>query len=455
MESIFALVDGNAFYASCQMVFEPSLQGRPVVVLSNNDGCIVAANAEAKQLNAELMARVHSLGSGGYASAMPDNMMFQPYFKVKWLLDRHHAKVFSSNYELYADMSNRMHQLLGQFAPRQEIYSIDESFLELSGLHPSLYPQGLCAYGQQIRHRVRQDLGLPVAVGFGSTKTLAKLANHLAKKKSVYQGVCDLTAFDETRLSECLAQVSVAAVWGVGKRLSARLQQEGITTAQDLRCANSARLRAKYGVVLARTAAELNGHSCLALEEVAAAKKQLRVSRSFAHPVTDRQQMAEILVSYSSRAAEKLRREGAVAQLVTVFLRTNPFSEDPYYAPSLSVSLHHPTDNSIQFAKVVKRLLVQIWREGVRFHKAGVLFSDLQPNSRLQYDLFATPARFVDSPQQTQLMQLMDELNHRHGRGSVFLAASGASRAQTWPMARTLLSPRYTTRWEDLPVAKA
>ncbi|MBO1923027.1 Y-family DNA polymerase [Thiomicrorhabdus sp. 6S3-12] len=454
MGRIFALIDGNAFYASCQMAFEPALQGRPVVVLSNNDGCIVAANAEAKNLNSELLAKVKSLGDGGYYAARPDNMMFQPYFKVKWLLDKHRAKVFSSNYELYADMSNRMHQLLGRFAPRQEVYSIDESFLEFTAVHPSLYPQGLAAYGEQIRVAVRQDLGLPVAVGFGSTKTLAKLANHLAKKLPQYQGVCDLTALPTEALSRLLKQVDVGQVWGVGRRLNQALRRDGIITVEDLRQADRARLRVRYGVVLERTAAELNGISCLQLEQVRG-KKQIVVSRSFSQKVSDFERLAEALIVYSSRAAEKLRRQNSVCQIVTVFIRTDPYAPETYYAPSHATSLIYPSDNSVLFAKIVRRALRQIWRPGFRFHKAGVVLSELQPKTQLQLDLFAAQPKFSANPRQDKLMTVMDQLNRKHGRGSLFLASSGSSRPQGWQMARNLLSPRYTTRWEDIPIAKA
>lgn len=444
---LFALVDGNSFYASCEIAFQPKLANRPVVVLSNNDGCIVAANAVAKSLGEQWMQQRGSLGSGGYRSAVPTNMMFQPYFKIKPLLDRYQAAVFSSNYELYADMSSRMHRLVGRFAPRQEIYSIDESFLDLSGLSHL----DLTQYGLQIKQTVQQGIGIPVAVGIAQTKTLAKLANHLAKKQLSQQGVFDLTQFKDEALNALLAQVGVEKIWGIGRQLAKQLQQDHIQTVRDLKMANAKRIRQRYGVVVERTLRELNGESCLALESVRANKQQIICSRSFGIALQRYQEMESAVVNYACRAAEKLRQQQSVCNFVTVWVTTNPFDDKrPVYRNQQTIGLIYPSDNSSLLTKLVKRALKQIWVPGLSYQKAGVILSEIAAKGALQEDIFAPNPTYSGNPKQAKLMALMDQLNLTSGKNTLFLAAAGIPDKQGWHMKRDLMSPRYTTCWDEL-----
>lgn len=450
--TIFALVDGNSFYASCQIAFQPELENRPVVVLSNNDGCIVAANKIAKNLNAELMAKVGQLGSGGYHAATPKNMMFQPYFKVKWLLNKHKAAVFSSNYELYGDMSNRMHAITGAFGVRQEVYSIDESFLDLTGVERL---HNLTDYCQLIKNKVQKDIGIPVAVGIGRSKTLAKLANHLAKKLDQYQGVLDLATVNETVIDVLLKKVEVGNIWGIGKRLSARLMADNINTAKDLKYANIKTIRKKYGVVVERTLRELNGESCLSLEQVQSAKKQIISSRSFGTLITDYKLMEQAVVSYTIRAAEKLRKQNSVCQYLTVYIQTNPFKQTlPQYRNSYTLPMIYASDNSILLSKLAKRALNKIWRPGFAYQKAGVMLSENTAKGPLQTDLFAANPQYSGNDKQDRLMSVMDQINQTNGKGTVFIGSQGIQQKAAWQMNRNLMSPRYTSRWDELLVVR-
>lgn len=428
----FALIDGNSFYASCQIAFDPSLKNRPVVVLSNNDGCIVAANAIAKNL-------AHSV-----KSPKPFKLMFQPFFKVKWLLQKHNAAVFSSNYELYADMSSRMHSIIGEFSPNQEIYSIDESFLDLSG-----FKENLTDYGQSIKSRVLQCLSLPVAVGIGNSKTLAKLANHLAKKHVAYDGVLDLSALSDATIDTIFKTVEVGDIWGIGKRLSSKLMSEGIYSAFDLKHADIKKIRKSYGVVVERTVRELNGISCLNLEEVYPDKKQIISSRSFGKPVMEYQELEQAVITYVSRAAEKLRAQNGVCSILSVYVSTNRFQAG-YYANNRTIPLIYPSDNTILLAKHARRILKQIFVPGLAYHKAGIVLSEITPKGAIQEDIFAPNPMYSGNPKQAKLMEMMDQLNKKDGRGTLYLASSGRPDKSTWSMQRNLMSPRYTTRWDEM-----
>ncbi|WP_269471132.1 Y-family DNA polymerase [Thiomicrorhabdus aquaedulcis] len=416
---IFALIDGNSFYASCEIVFQPHLEHRPVVVLSNNDGCIVAANQVAKNLNSALLQQVNNLGTGGYRAARPTSMMFQPYFKIKPFLDAHNTAVFSSNYELYADMSNRMHRIVSTFAPRQEIYSIDESFLDLTGMAQ----QNLTDLARLIKNTVKQHIGIPVAVGIGFSKTQAKLANHLAKAQHTHQGVLDLTALNNNQLNTLLKDVSVGKVWGVGKRLEQRLNDYGINTVLALKQANIASIRKCFGVVMERTVRELNGESCLQIEEIIAPKQQIMTSRSFGVAITDYPQMEHAVVTYTARAAEKLRQQGSVCQTLSVMITSNPFKQQSFYRNQQTQALIYPSDNSILLAKLAKRALKSIWRPGFEYHKAGINLSDISLKGSLQTDLFEPSPEYSDK--QASLMTTMDTLNTLCGRNTLFLASAG------------------------------
>lgn len=442
--SVFALVDANSFYASCEMVFDPSLAQRPVVVLSNNDGCIVAANKMAKDL-----AKCYPMdyGRGGYQSAQPKSMMFQPYFKVQGFLKRFNAAVFSSNYELYGDMSSRMHSLLGEFASAQEVYSIDESFLELSGMAG----WNLTDYGQQIRRRIKQGLGLPVAVGIGESKTLAKLANHLAKKIDGYEGVLDMTALSEPVVNSLLKQVDISDVWGVGRKLSAQLVTMNIQSAYDLKTANIKSLRKQFGVVMERMVMELNGHSCLALEEVRPNKQQIISSKSFGQPLSDFAYLEQAVATYTARAAEKLRQQQSTCQYITVHIRTSPFKQtETYYANQKTYGLVYPSDSSLLLVKMAKRALGQIFQPGLLYQKAAVTLSDIKPKGALQLDIFAPNPQYSANPKSDSLMGVLDQINQKMGRGAIQLAAEGLGQKQHWQMRRNHCSPRYTTRINEI-----
>ncbi len=433
--SVFALVDGNSFYASCEAVFRSDLRRRPIVVLSNNDGCIVAANAQAKSLFQQ--------ADGGRKTSL----MFQPYFKLRDFLARHQTAVFSSNYALYGDLSSRIHAITASLAFDQEIYSIDESFLDLRQV-----PQGArTAWGQKVRQSVWQKINIPVAVGIGTTKTLAKAANHLAKKQAQFNQVLDLTALDEATVDHLLAQMPVGQVWGVGRRLREGLAQVGIQTALDLKRAEGRLLRKKFSINVLRTQQELRGQVAYPLHSHANERQQIRVSRSFSQPVADYKSLEEAAVSYGVRAAQKLRRQGAVAHFVTLYLRTDIFRQNqPQYHPSQSFGLIEPSDNDFMLAKVIKRLLKQIYRPGFLYKKAGVILSELQPKGQVQLDLWMRQAELAQKPGLDRLMQVIDQSQMRYGKRALFLAAQGLPDNQAWLMRRQMTSPRYTTCWQEL-----
>lgn len=438
---LFALVDANSFYASCEIAFQPALENRPVVVLSNNDGCIVAANKIAKDLARQ--QNVH-YGSGGYRAAKPTSMMFQPYFKVKSFLARHNTAVFSSNYELYADMSTRMHRLVSEFGSAQEIYSIDESFLDLSGMAQ----WDLTAYGQQIKQAVKQGLGLPIAIGIAPSKTLAKLANHLAKKLDGYKGVLDLSALSEVSINLLLKNLPVGDVWGIGKQLAIQLETVGIHSALDLKLANPNLLKRRSSII-ERIIMELNGIACIQLHDMAPPKQQILSSRSFGRPVTDYQDMEQAVASYTARAAEKLRSQNSVCQTLSVYIRTDPF-KTPSYVNHQTLGLVYPSDHTSLLIQMAKRALKRIWQPGLVYQKTGITLSEISPKGALQLDVFAPNPKYSANAKSDRLMQVLDEVNRKMGRGKLHLAAEGLNHKKDWRMRRDYCSPRYTTRWDEL-----
>ncbi|WP_024851710.1 Y-family DNA polymerase [Hydrogenovibrio kuenenii] len=451
--AVFALVDGNSFYASCEAAFRPELWTRPVVVLSNNDGCIVAANQLAKQLNAEILNHNQgSMGKGGYQAATRTSMMFQPYFKVKDVLAKYQTAVFSSNYELYADMSNRMHTIIGQFAPRQEIYSIDESFIDLTGINQLT---DLTELAQDIKATVYQYIGIPVAVGIGASKTQAKLANHLAKKVEGYEGVLDLTALSDSTLNHLYSKVDISNIWGIGRQYTKRLKADGFNTALDLKQASITAIRKKYGVVMEKTVRELNGQACYQLEENPVPKKQIVSSRSFGKKVTSYKELEQAVVTYTARAGEKLRKQNSVCSVLSVYIRSNPHDKkEPYYANGQSVGLVYPTDNTILLAKHARRLLKHIYRPGVNYQKAGITLSEIAFKGPCQLDVFAPNPHYAPSDKFDALMKALDSVNQKEGRDCVFLGSSGIKSKTDWQMKRDLMSKRFTTRWSELLAVK-
>lgn len=448
-QKVYALVDGNSFYASCEAVFNPSIWHQPVVVLSNNDGCVVAANPRAKALNKQLVAQKGDLGNTGFVAARGSNMMFQPYFKVKDVLQKNQTAVFSSNYELYGDMSQRMHRITKRFAAAQEIYSIDESFLDLTGM-----TQDLTAYGKQIKQAVHQEIHIPVAVGIASTKTLAKLANHLSKKNS--DGVLDLNAISDSTLELLLSKLPVSSVWGVGRKMSEKLMADGIQTVLDLKNANPNQVRRKHSVVGQKIVRELNGEACLSFAEVRSPNQQIVCSRSFSQLVTSYKWMEQAVVDYTLRAAERMRQQGLVCGVVSVYIQTHKHKTHlAQYVNEFRVPLVYPSDNSILLVKMTKRALKQIWAEGYQYQKAGVTLIDLSEKGRLQLDLFAQNPKYSANDKSDRLMQVMDKVNKMMGRHTLYLGTAGHQNKQGWQMRREKMSGRYTTRWEELAIAYA
>lgn len=416
---MFALVDVNSFYASCETVFRPDLKGRPVVVLSNNDGCVIARSAEAKGLVT----------------------MGAPYFKQREIFRRHGIVAFSSNYELYADMSHRVMTTLEEITPRVEIYSIDEAFCDLTGVSNCL---NLEAFGREIRQTLLQRTHLTVGVGIAPTKTLAKLANFAAKKwQRQTGGVLDLSRVERQR--KLMAALPVEEVWGVGRRLSKKLNAMGIKTVLELADTHPAVIRKHFSVVLERTVRELCGESCLGLEEFAPHKQEIICSRSFGERVTDYEAMRQAICSYAARAAEKLRAEHQFCRFISAFVKTSPFAlNEPYYGNSASVKLLTPTEDSRDIINAATRCLDAIWKEGLRYQKAGVMLGDFFSLGVAQLNLFDdTPPRRNSA----ELMAVIDELNKK-GRGTLWFAGQGIE--QQWQMKREMLSPRYTTRFSDL-----
>lgn len=420
---MFALADANNFYASCETVFRPDLRGRPIVVVSNNDGCVIARSAEAKRMGIK---------------------MATPLFQNERFFRENGVHVFSSNYELYGDMSARMMAILGEMAAGQEIYSIDESFLDVTGIG-SLIP--LESFGQQMRARVRQETGLIIGVGFGPTKTLAKLANHAAKKWTKTNGVVDLS--ERSRQRKLLQLTDVSDVWGIGRRISVRMNQLGITTALQLADSNASMIRKNFDVITERTARELNGESCLALEDAPPPKQQIVNSRSFGQRVTRLEDMQQAVVLYATRAAEKLREQDARCRHISVSIATGRHEEGPQYSNSASCICDYPTNDTRDIIDSALRGLSTIWRDGYRYAKAGVMLGDFYPSGVAQFDMFSEqlPRANADA-----LMAALDGIN-RSGRGKVWFAGQGAQDS-SWQMKREMLSPRYTTRLRDTPVIK-
>ncbi len=416
----FALVDGNNFYVSCERVFDPKLEGKPVVVLSNNDGCVVARSNEVKALGVK---------------------MATPWFQMRDLAEWHGIIALSSNYALYADMSNRMMSILSDFSPEQEIYSIDECFLGLAGMN-----RDLVEYGQAIRRLVGK-LGIPVCVGIAETKTLAKLANHCAKKSLAGQdGVCDFTTMTDEAKSCLFSGIEVGEIWGVGPRLSHQLTEMGIGTVEALRTADSTSLRDRFSVVMERIIRELNDVPCLSLEEVAPNKQQIISSRSFGTYVYDLEALNESAASYIAIAAEKLRNQHSLAGMVQVYIRTNPHKENaPQYQKGLSIPLPDATDDTLLLTRAALWGLKRIYKPGYAYQKAGVALINLSDASTRQMSLFGS------GRDNTRLMKVMDRINATWGRGTLRSAAEGT--VKHWKMKRERMSQAYTTHWNQLPIA--
>ena len=416
MASPIALVDCNNFYASCERLFQPRLRGRPVVVLSNNDGCVIARSNEAK-----------ALGIG----------MGDPWHLNKRKFEQHRVIVRSSNYTLYGDISHRVTTVLRVFTPDLEVYSIDESFLSFAGF------TNLQAHAVRLRATVLQWTGIPVSVGIAPTKTLAKVANRNAKKQQDGSGVCSIMTREEQ--DEALSQLVLTDLWGVAKRLEIRLNTVGIKTPLQLRDADPSLLRERVGVVMERMALELRGIPCQALVPAVPLNKSILASRSFGRAVTQRFELEEAVSSHIARAAEKLRRQGLAASIVMVFVTTNPFrTQDRQYEASRSIGLPVASADTTVLVKAALCALNRLWRDGYRYKKAGVTLLGLAPASIIQGDLWTKP----DTPRSKALMRVMDGINQTHGRETIRLAGSGLHRG--WKLRSEQRSPHYTTDWDDL-----
>ncbi|AEG00398.1 Y-family DNA polymerase [Methylomonas methanica] len=419
-DKLIGLVDGNNFYVSCERVFRPDLIGKPVAVLSNNDGCLVSRSQEIKDLGIK---------------------MGVPAFQIQHLVKQHHIHLLSSNYSLYADLSARMMSVLETFTPTVEVYSIDEAFLDFTDVYACR--QDPIAYAKQIKETVQRQVGIPVCVGLGPTKTLAKLANFAAKKWQQTGGVLNLS--DQTRREKLMKIVPVDDVWGIGRQLSKQLNPLGIYTVWDLAQQSPQKMQQRFSVVMARTIMELNGISCLDLETIVPDKQQIVCSRSFSRKLTTLQELSPAMAEFACRASEKLRQQHSVTGCATAFLRTNPFAEhEPQYQRAASQKLHYPSQDSRIIAGIVQQLLKEIYRPGYSYQKCGVQLSQIQSHTAPeQLDLFDSQ-QTLESP---QLMQTLDQINRRFPKG---IAIATTKIDQTWKPKAENLSQRYTTDWREL-----
>ena len=424
---LFALVDVNNFYVSCERVFAPKLEGVPMVVLSNNDGCAVARSAEVKALGVK---------------------MATPWFQMKDLAKQHGIQAYSSNYTLYGDMSSRVVEVLRRFTPNLEVYSIDESFLQIETvLKQYADPTSL---GQIIKQDVKDTTGLPVCVGIGTSKTLAKLANHLAKKHPQFAGVCDISSTPKEALYQWMAETAVGEVWGIGSKTAKKLKDLKINSVFDLVQASPQAMRQQFGVVIERICYELRGVSCLQLEEVAPAKQQIISSRSFGKPVTSMEELAESVATHAARGAEKLRSQKSVTGALTIFVQTNPHKPfEPQHHQSITVVLSDPSDNTLTLTSAALKGLKQIYKTGFKYKKAGVILNLLADKPTMQQSLFDD---IEVKGKSAGLMKAMDSINSRFGNAAIKTAASGTK--QDWQMRSGNRSPNYTTQWDELPVVR-
>ncbi len=417
MKSI-AIIDVNNFYVSCERVFNPKLENKPVVVLSNNDGCAISRSNEAKALGIK---------------------MGTPWFKLKAFANQENVTALSSNYTLYLDMSHRVMTLLSRFSPDQEIYSIDESFLDLT----TFKSKDLIKYGQQIKTKIKQWTGLPVSIGISSTKTLSKLANHIAKKNASFKGVCNLNVMDEDTLDAWMSHIPVSDVWGVGRSLTPKLNQLGIMSALDLKLADPDYIRQQFSIVLEKTVRELNGTMCIELQDAEEPNKEIMVSRSFGRRVKDKQELIEAVTSYTSRAAERMRKQSSVATSLYIYIRTSPHDDKKQYANGVNIPLFQPSDDTMVLTNTALLGLDYIYREGFDYQKAGITLCNLTSKYKVQGHLFN------DTISHSR-MKIMDTINQRW-KGKLKLGSEGVTKE--WEMKANFKSRNYTTNWDQLMIA--
>lgn len=425
VERPIALIDCNNFYVSCERLFDPRLRAKPVVVLSNNDGCAVARSDEAKALGIK---------------------MGEPAFKFRQKTKEHGIRLFSSNYTLYGDISRRVAATISDFSPVTEIYSIDETFVDLSG-----FGGRMLDHAAEMRATVRQNTGIPTCVGIGSTKTLAKFANFLAKKNPVFGGICDLTASDIA--SFAMDRTDVSEVWGVGRQTTIKLHEVGIRTVAQLRDMPLPLARKIGTVVLERTVAELRGIPCIEMQDVEPTRKGLAVTRSAGSPMASLPVLQQAITAHATRAAEKLRHHGLVASHLTVFFHTNPFNNTARDSVSRTAKLSPPSNSTFSLVQAALRCAEKGWKgdpsgNGFAYTKAGVMLDDLVPEELAPVDLFAH-----QQEKSAKLSRALDAVNDRWGKKTMILASEGFK--QSFATKADMCSPRYTTRMADLPIARS
>ena len=421
---VFALIDVNNCYVSCERVFDPRLNDKPVIVLSNNDGCAVARSNEAKQLGIK---------------------MGVPLFQIRDLVTKHNIQVISSNYALYAEMSRRFHNILSEYVTEseQEIYSIDECFLDLSA-----YVQNydLADYAQDMRQKILKWLGLPVCVGIGNSKTEAKIANHIAKKNVQFNGVCNLVGMDLCAKEALFSAIDVSEVWGVGRKHSKRLQGMGINTVLDLACSNPQEMKKLFSIVMARTVTELQGVSCIEIEHTPPSKKQIVASRSFGSKITDLCDLKEAISMYAQDACSRLRGEELLCGTIVAFVQSNPFdTNEPFYNKSISYTFTEPTDSAPDLTKAATAMLNHIYKAGINYKKCGVLLTCLEPKSGHTYDLLTD---FETIEKKERLMKALEGVHEKYGKKKIGVGACYIPN-RNWAMSRDKLSPN-PFRWDEL-----
>ncbi|MDC4583650.1 Y-family DNA polymerase [Acinetobacter baumannii] len=423
---VFFLIDVNNMYVSCERVFDPSLNDKPVIVLSNNDGCAVARSNESKALNIK---------------------MGVPLFQIKDIVQQHNVIVLSSNYAMYAEMSRRFHTILASYVTAEEVepYSIDECFVDFTAYEKNF---DLEKVGQQMRQQIWKWLGLPVCVGIGRSKTEAKIANHIAKKNPGFNSVCDLVSMDPCNKEYYFSLIDVSEVWGVGRKHSKKLQSMGINTVLDLACAEPREMQKKFSIVMARTIYELQGISCIEIEHTPPSKKQIVASRSFGGRVTELTDLKEAISMYAQDACKRLRDEGLLCGCMIAFVQSNPFDANvPFYNKSITGSFSEPTDCAIDFVKAATRMLNDIYKEGIKYKKCGVVLTCLEPKSGHTYDLLTD---FKQIEKKECLMQAMDGIHSKFGKKKIGVGPCFIPN-RNWSMSRDKLS-RNPFKWDELPL---
>ncbi|MBD3329399.1 DUF4113 domain-containing protein [Candidatus Dojkabacteria bacterium] len=424
-KKIYALVDCNNFFVSCERVFNPKLRQVPVVVLTNNDGCIIARSNEAKALGIK---------------------MAEPFFKCRDYLEANNVKIFSPNFRLYGDMSHRVMSELESFCSKVEVYSIDEAFLDLSEQHINDYHK----WGQQLVDKVYKNIGIPVTVGIGANRTLAKIATEIAKHSPEMNGVLDLEGCHEKKIDEYLKKVEIQDIWGIGRKYAVKLRSLGFYSAYDLKNADIGWIRKKLTVMGQRIVMELNGKACRNIDDIRNTKKAIASTRSFGKYVTTKREIAEAVSLYVARAVEKLRRQKSRAESITLYIRTNPHkSGEQYYSNSGTAQLEYPSSFTPDFVKLALKILDNVYVPGKKYKKAGVFLTGIVPESVLQRKLFhkydSDSVKINDN-----LMKCLDTINGAYGKRTLRLASEGFERR--WYMKQNLLSKRFTSSWDELLV---